>query len=315
MKQKKKKPAKSSNKFDFDHEVIIGISSSSSRTNKVGKAANQKKTTKTNQTKNRKSNNSNLKKKQKKKKSKINIVKIFVVLMLLIGSGCFLCLSPMFNIENIVVEGASQRVSAEEVSSLSGIPLYTNIFLINKKEIEENIGRNSYVDSVEINRVLPNKIKITIKEREPAFLIEFTEGKYIYLSQNGYILEASGEKLELPILIGFSTNLEEMIKNENNKNRLNEEDLERLDIVIKIFNVAKNYEVDGLITKIDVSDSENYKLILESEEKTVYLGKCNDLNTRILWMKEIMISEKGNKGEIFVNGDLNEDAPFFRESV
>jgi len=45
------------------------------------------------------------------------------------------------------------------------------------------------------------------------------------------------------------------------------------------------------------------------------LGNCTDLNTRILFMKEIINSQKGKNGEMFINGDLTEKRVFFRENV
>ena len=82
-----------------------------------------------------------------------------------------------------------------------------------------------------------------------------------------------------------------------------------------IIETAKNYDVNGYITKIDISDGDDYKLILAGENKTVYLGNCSDLNTRILFMKEILNSEKGKKGEMFINEKLSEKPPYFREAV
>ena len=303
MKQKKK----DNNKFDFDNEVFIGISSNNNKnTSKTKSKGTSKKIKK----------NSNKKKKQKKpeKKKSLKIVKVAVFLIILSIGLVFLCLSPIFNIKEIIVE-KNEKVSSEELKELSGIGESNNLFTISKKEIREKIGKNPYIGDIKINRVFPNKIKLVVKERTPDFLVQYNEGEYIYIDDNGYILEHSNEKLELPILIGFSTNLDDMIQNLNNKSRLNEDDLKKLNTVLKIMNVAEDCEVNNLITKIDVSDSKDYKLILESENKVAYLGKADDLNTRILWMKEIISSEQGNKGEIFVNGNLNEDAPFFRESV
>jgi hypothetical protein len=56
---------------------------------------------------------------------------------------------------------------------------------------------------------------------------------------------------------------------------------------------------------------------LESENKTVYLGDCKDINTRILYLKAILEKEKGNSGEIFINADLDSGSEYvyFKESV
>ena len=74
-------------------------------------------------------------------------------------------------------------------------------------------------------------------------------------------------------------------------------------------------KIDKYITKIDISDNTNYTLILGEEQKTVYLGSCTDLNTRILFMKEILNNEKGKKGELFINSNLSEHPAYFREAV
>ena len=178
-----------------------------------------------------------------------------------------------------------------------------------------NIEKNPYVNSVSISRKLPNKIKITVEEREEKYLDEFAEGKYAIIDGQGYILAVTSELKDLPILVGIQTSTEELINIKNNKTRLCDEDLRKLDIVANIIDTAKNYEVYDVITKIDISKISDIKLVLESEQKIVYLGSCSDLNTRILYMKEILNNEKGIKGEIFINGNLSEDYVFFREAV
>ena len=73
--------------------------------------------------------------------------------------------------------------------------------------------------------------------------------------------------------------------------------------------------ITNLITTIDISDSDNYTLYLESEKKTAYLGDCSKLETRMLYLVGILEKEKNVEGEIFVNMNLNTDNAFFRESV
>ena len=56
-------------------------------------------------------------------------------------------------------------------------------------------------------------------------------------------------------------------------------------------------------------------MILESEDKTVYLGDCSDLSTQMLYIKKMIQREKNIEGEFFVNMDLNNANPVFREKV
>lgn len=97
--------------------------------------------------------------------------------------------------------------------------------------------------------------------------------------------------------------------------RLDVEDLKRMDTIIKIVETAAVHNIDGLITKIDISDEKNYTIILETEGKTVYLGEATDLNTRMIYLSGILSREKGISGEIFLNMNLNTEDAFFREKI
>ena len=101
---------------------------------------------------------------EKNKKIRGRLTRIILLICLLGGTICFLCLSPMFNIQEIVVEQNS-KIASDTIASLSGIQLYKNIFLFKKSDAITNIERNSYVNSVKISRSLPNKIKIIVEER------------------------------------------------------------------------------------------------------------------------------------------------------
>jgi hypothetical protein len=85
--------------------------------------------------------------------------------------------------------------------------------------------------------------------------------------------------------------------------------------IIKIVETANINDIGSYITKIDVSNTKNYTLILEGEQKTVYLGDCSDLNTRMLYLSGILSQTKNLAGEIFLNMDLNTEDAYFREQT
>lgn len=323
MKQKKKQNI--DNKFNFDDEYIIGVSTTASPSKTK---SYQKKVTKNSKSKAKKTDKTlrNSKKMQankaasrpkmheKRRLAWDRIVKIVLVICLFVGAGAFLCLSPTFNVNEIIVEN-NNLIPADTIRSLSRIELYKNIFKIDMSDTAKYVQENPYINSVKVKRVLPNKIKIIIEERTEKYLLEFAEGKYAFLDGQGYILGVASELKELPIITGAKTNIDEILQNNGNKNRLCEKDLNRLETVANIIQTAQNYEVYSFITKIDISDEDNIKLILASEGKIVHLGNCTDLSTRILFMQEIIKSQKGKSGEMFINGDLTEKKVFFRENV
>lgn len=292
--------------FNLDEEIIIGITPKT--VNNINQKNNQKVSNKS-----KTARNKTIKKKNKTKKS-INtklikaILKIMCLIFIIIGTIAFLMISPIFNIEKIEIEN-NKKLSQNTYVSLSGVKQGENIYRISKKEIIGKIKENAYVENVKIKRVLPNKIKIEVQERTATYMIKIANS-YMYIDNQGYMLEVSQDKLEVPILIGITTKEEDIKVN----NRLCEEDLDKLNKVLEIYKTSSSIEIDKLISQIDISDKSNYKLILDSEKKNVYLGDATDLLNKFTWIKKTLETEKGKKGDIYANRDLNSHPVYFSPS-
>lgn len=289
--------------FNIDEEVVIGVTPI-----KQKKGAGKKKLAP--KKKNNKKIKNNNKKKKKINNKKLNrIIKCTSFIVLGIVLLIFLMVSPIFNIENIEIEGNS-ILSNEKIISLSEIHIDENIFRINKMLVKEKIKSNAYVESVEISRKLPNTIQIQIKERKVKYMLEYADG-YVYVNSQGYMIDISKDKKEVPIIIGYSTENTDIAIG----NRLKNEDLKGIEMANKIVEVANSNEITCLITKIDISNSKNYTLILETEGKKIYLGDCTDLTTRIARAKAIIEKTAGKEGEIFLDGNTSTENPRFKENV
>ena len=317
-------------KFDFDEEMIIGLKKAPKQAEKLNKKKNNgknkrippkvNKKVETKKTKNIKKENTNtqqkIKNKNKKKKppSKlkqfiIKTYKYIIVTIILIGIAIFFMLSPLFNITKIEVMG-NKKISAELIANMSGIVLDENIFKINKTETIKKIKEEPYMESVKVVKKLPDTILFDVVERQATYALEFVN-TYVYINNQGYILEISETKAEIPTIIGYQTPTEEIVAGK----RLIKEDLQKLEVVLKIMETAKSNEVVVYITKIDVTNRNNFKLILETEGKTVYLGDASNITTRIQHLKNIIGAEQGKRGEIFIDGDMNSSSATFREEV
>ena len=235
-------------------------------------------------------------------------IKVLTTLILIIGALILLLSSKLFYIKHIDVN-VNSKLSKEEIISISGVTTDINIFALNKLNAKRNLLENSYVQDVTITRDYPNTITIDIKEKVPNFMIQFANS-YIYINNQGYMLEISTEPLNLPSLLGITTDL----SNVKPGDRLIVDDLKKFNKLIQIMDVSRNFEINELITRIDITDPLNYTLYLDGEGKTVYLGDAIDLNTKILPLTEILNQTKDKSGEIFLDMDLNEQNPRFRES-
>lgn len=325
-KNKNVKTKKKQEKYNADNEIIIGVTTKpkevrvdkkkATRTNGANKKENSKNS---NKKKVRKKNNVTQKNKKKplgklnkeqqiKRSNKRKLLISMVILsIILIGVIIYMMITPAFNITDIEVTG-NDKISEDTYKSLTKIELNNkNIFAISKVNISNNIKENPYVEEVEIKRKLPNIIQINVKERKVAYQTKYNE-HYLYIDEQGYVLEQGKEKKDIIKIEGLSS-IKEVI---NIGQRLNIDDLNKLDTVLKIVNYCNYNSIDNKIKNINIEDASNYTIHFSKYGQVAYLGDCSNLSERILWLKTILEKEKGNKGEIFINGNLNDSKVYFR---
>lgn len=291
----KQRKAKQKSQFDFDTETVIGMTN---KNNKNKQQNVQRRMTK-----------KQAKIERKKKKLK-KIIKLITLFLLIIGGFVFALVSPIFNIKEIQVSNNNQ-IATETIISLSQLQLGQNLFRFNKNKIEKEIKTNPYIESVTIKRKIPSKIEISVKERNRNYNVEFLNG-YAYINNQGYILEISDQKLDLPTIQGISTDAEQIVEG----NRLNTEDLEKIETVIQIMNICKNYELDQKVSAIDITNKNNYIIYMNEEKKIINLGDESNLSTKMLYVPTILKENEGKEGTIYVNGDINNNfKPRFKEKV
>lgn len=316
IKQKSKDTKEDNDKFNFDNEIVIGVNVLPDEKEKTNKKNKENKKDKKVIQKNSQEVKRNIKKKNTSenlnnvdkhiknyKKAKL-ILKIFMVLVLFAGVIIFLLTSPLFNIKNISVTG-NDKVSNDQIISLSQIELETNIYKMVNSKVEENIKENAYIDTVSVKRKLPNEVNITVTERKPKYMLQYGNA-YVYISSQGYMLEVSEEKLELPVISGYSTSQEELKAG----NRLNNEDLNKLEVVLKIMESANNNDIAIYVSEINISDANNYTLIFESKGKIAYLGEATNINDKMIVLKQMIIKAEGTSGKAFL---MDKDKMYFRE--
>lgn len=319
-------------RFNFNEEIIIGLKRIEEDKPKVDKNVNKVKTKKKivqkqNKIKINQSATKNIKQATKKpttrkltpkeelaikkRKAVFRVVKWITLLGVVLGGIIYTLLSPIFNIKKVSVIGNS-KISIDEIISLSGLQLEQNMFCYRKEDIEKQIKENAYIDTVKVSRKIPDTVEIVVSERKASFMIQFANA-YAFINNQGYILEISYKKDNLPIIIGIQTEQE----NIQTGNRLCTEDLKKLGDVLKIMESSASNGLSEYITKIDITNSDNYILRLQEKKKTVHLGDTSNLSTKMLWILKFNELEGKTEGEIILNMNLNDEKnkPYFRKKV
>lgn len=293
--EKRIKQQKKEDTFDIETEMVIGMTN---RNNKRKQEVKKRELSKKEKIK------------AKKRKRIKKIIKWTSIILMLGGGTTFALVSPIFNIKNIQVT-QNNRVPSETIISLSGLNSDTNIFRFLSSSVETQIKENPYVESVEVKRILPYTIQLQIKEREPKFCVQVLNS-LAYINSQGYILEIAQNELTLPIITGIKTTEENIIPG----NRLIEEDLMRLEEILKIMSAAKENELDTKVTSIDITEKNEYSITMKEEKKIIYLGDISNLSTKMINLQGILGETKEKEGTIYLNGDFNKKfRPYFREKI
>ena len=243
------------------------------------------------------------------KVASLNKIKVLILLIILLFVVLYIAAaySPVFIVKNIEVSN-NTRLTSEKIIELSRIEQDSNIFRLNKSSIISSLKTNAYIETASIDYKLPTTVKIVVTERKPLFIIQIADS-FVYVDRQGYMLEVSTERLDLPIVTGFTTDL----NNAKAGDRLSKTDLDKLNRVIKIMDALKTKELLVTVSKIDVSDLNNCSVGFDSEGKVAYLGNCSDIDIRMDYLKTILEQESGHTGLIFVDMDLTKGKAFFRE--
>lgn len=245
-----------------------------------------------------------------KKKKNVKLRRyIFVTISLSIILSAITILilfSDLFNIKQITVEN-NLKVSTQEILQASKLEIGNNMFKTPARIIRKNIKTNPYIENVQITKKLNGEIIIAVEERTPTYMLQH-ENKYAYINNQGYILEISQTPLDIPIINGFST------QEIQEGNRMDVEDLKKLDKVIQIMETAESNGIGEKIASIDISDDTNFILEIPTENKTVQFGDESNINVKILWIVDLIDREKGIAGDIVLNVP-NIKKVYFREKV
>ena len=210
----------------------------------------------------------------KKNKKRINTSKVVIIfsLILIVVIVLYTSLnSGIFNSDNIEIEG-NKYVESEYIIKALDINNNKNIFRYNIKDMEEILLNNKYIDKVEIKRLLPNTLKISIIEKEIVANL-YNKEVYCYIDKEGNFIDEidennkDNEVITVHIDYNKTDSQEIKFKNEENKKRL----LYLLEYIKEEGIYKKIDNID--MTKpnsINMSTKEDINILLNSDEELKY---------------------------------------------
>ena len=210
----------------------------------------------------------------KKNKKRINTSKVVIIfsLILIVVIVLYTSLnSGIFNSDNIEIEG-NKYVESEYIIKALEVNNNKNIFRYNIKDMEAILLNNKYIDKVEIKRLLPNTLKVSIIEKEIVANL-YNEEIYCYIDKEGNFIDEidennkDNEVITVHIDYNKTDSQEIKFKNEENKKRL----LYLLEYIKEEGIYKKIDNID--MTKpnsINMGTKEDINILLNSDEELKY---------------------------------------------
>ncbi|MEY8436748.1 FtsQ-type POTRA domain-containing protein [Atopobiaceae bacterium 24-176] len=116
-------------------------------------------------------------------------VAAIVVCGLAAGAFFVASLTPVFTVTSIEADPSS-HLTAENISKLAAVPEGTTLLNVDANGIAERLSKNPWVASVSVDRVFPDKLRISVKERDIFAVVLVSSGNVAwYLSDDGTWVE------------------------------------------------------------------------------------------------------------------------------
>ncbi|MEA3464281.1 MAG: cell division protein FtsQ/DivIB [Patescibacteria group bacterium] len=209
---------------------------------------------------------------------------IIEVIILIIGLIWFFCFSAYFTIEMINVIGA-EKISSQEIKNLTWQQIehrrflfgsQKNLILFNKSKLFKIINEQYCVDSLFIERKLPNIITIKFKEKIHSAVWREND-KYYYIDEAGNIItEANPLEIKQKNYPLIDCQRKKAVI--NNKKIIDQE--ENIDCVIQLFNKLNNkheFEIECFIIDNEV----NTVKVAIIQGPQIYFNTNEDLEKQI----------------------------------
>lgn len=234
---------------------------------------------------------------KKKRNGKWILIFVLIFALLLVLN------ETVFKVKNIQVmlefdatqaAGDRQR-SAGEVLEAAGITSYPNYFLINKNKIARNINNDRYLKYVSLEKVFPNKIILTVKQRQNRAYLVVMGTTYI-MDEEGMLLEKTDGKLpevDLLTITGI------MPKNRIVGKILVPEKQEQLEAYALVTGTMSSLGILNDYAELNLADADDIYLVTK-DGYTVHIGSTEEIRPKLKTVMYVLgaLRSEGKKGGI-----------------
>ena len=225
---------------------------------------------------------------RKKIRKRRLLISFFVFLLISLITLVIMCFTIFFPIQKITIKG-SELYTKKQITKACGIVVGDNLFAISESKLQERARMQlPYVDSITIERKIPDTLILTVKDAQE-YACYNSEDKYFVVSKKGYVLAEYSEPPQnvFQITSGkVSCEIGKPVKFED----------ENKSVIIN--NLINNLDLNEIkINSIDASNIIEIKAVV-NDIYTVNFGTEENLDRKIAHLSGMIKSIGDRKGNI-----------------
>ncbi|MBO5094796.1 MAG: cell division protein FtsQ/DivIB [Lachnospiraceae bacterium] len=218
------------------------------------------------------------------KKRTIILIGAAVFLLALGAAAAFLL--QHYKVTTVYVEGSAHYTNEEIMDLVMTGELGDNSLYLALKYKNKGIDNVPFVETMDVDILAPDTIRITVYEKAMAGYIEYL-GRYMYFDRDGIIVEASEQRTSgIPQVTGLSFDHVVMYE------KLPVENTEIFADILDITQLLNKYGIQADKIQFDKS---MHKTLYFGEAR-VSLGSNDNIGEKIMKLKAILPELEGKKG-------------------
>lgn len=217
-----------------------------------------------------------------------------------------LCHSDFFQITAMKIDG-NHIVSKEQIRTLSKVDIHSNLLAINISQVKSLLESHPWIAGVEVARDWPNRLVITVREKQPVALLSRDTGLF-YLDGRGQTIAAPGQyqELDYPVITGLERYPFNPAETGSTPDILRD--------ALKLLKLAsRNNSIlpEQNISEIHISENGSMLLYLLERAFPIYMGSSGDISTRYYRLVKVLkdlYKTKEFASVSYIRLDYREDA-------
>ena len=218
-----------------------------------------------------------MEKRHKKKKSSAIPIAFWCLVIMSIMITLFMM--PFFSIKTINISG-NESLTVDQIKNYLTFKEDDNIFLFSKRKSRNNILNNHFVKSIEINRVLPSTVNVTVNEYKLRGYVPYS-GSYLFIDGDGRVLDVQKKITKsLPVVEGLKFNnvtVGEILQVDNPST---------FETMVHLSKLFEKYELLSNVIRVDMTDVTDIHLYTGSVD--IKFGSFDDANRKLLMLIEVL---------------------------